>query len=43
MLAKGGRTNIGGFVLRLVARLPFLFVAGRLYGPTRSGGSRSRS
>jgi O-antigen/teichoic acid export membrane protein len=32
-LAKGGRTNILGFVLRLVARLPFLFIAGRLYGP----------
>jgi hypothetical protein len=23
-LAKGGRTNIAGFILRLVARLPFL-------------------
>ncbi|APR51692.1 lipopolysaccharide biosynthesis protein [Sphingomonas koreensis] len=32
-LAKGGRTNIFGFVLRLAARLPFLFIAGRLYGP----------
>lgn len=32
-LAKGGRTNVLGFVLRLVARLPFLFIAGRLYGP----------
>jgi O-antigen/teichoic acid export membrane protein len=32
-LAKGGRTNIFGFLLRLAARLPFLFVAGRLYGP----------
>ncbi|MBD8678081.1 lipopolysaccharide biosynthesis protein [Sphingomonas sp. CFBP 13720] len=32
-LAKGGRTNIFGFVLRLVARLPFLFIAGRVYGP----------
>lgn len=32
-LAKGGRTNIFGFVLRLLARLPFLFIAGRLYGP----------
>ncbi|MCB2068042.1 MAG: oligosaccharide flippase family protein, partial [Erythrobacter sp.] len=31
-LAKGGRTNVFGFVLRLVARLPFLFIAGRLYG-----------
>lgn len=36
-LAKGGRTNIGGFALRLVARLPFLFVAGRLYGPDAVG------
>jgi O-antigen/teichoic acid export membrane protein len=32
-LAKGGRTNVFGFVLRLAARLPFLFIAGRLYGP----------
>ncbi|KQN40611.1 polysaccharide biosynthesis protein [Sphingomonas sp. Leaf407] len=32
-LAKGGRTNVFGFVLRLVARLPFLFIAGRVYGP----------
>ena len=32
-LAKGGRTNIAGFALRLLARLPFLFIAGRLYGP----------
>ena len=32
-LAKGGRTNIFGFLLRLAARLPFLFIAGRLYGP----------
>jgi len=32
-LAKGGRTNIIGFLLRLAARLPFLFIAGRVYGP----------
>lgn len=32
-LAKGGRTNFFGFLLRLAARLPFLFIAGRLYGP----------
>jgi O-antigen/teichoic acid export membrane protein len=32
-LAKGGRTNVFGFVLRLAARIPFLFIAGRLYGP----------
>ncbi len=31
-LAKGGRTNIAGFILRLAARIPFLFIAGRLYG-----------
>ena len=36
-LAKGGRTNIVGFMLRLVARLPFLFIAGRLYGPAVVG------
>jgi O-antigen/teichoic acid export membrane protein len=36
-LAKGGRTNILGFILRLAARLPFLFIAGRLYGPETVG------
>jgi O-antigen/teichoic acid export membrane protein len=36
-LAKGGRTNIAGFVLRLAARIPFLFIAGRLYGPDAVG------
>ena len=36
-LAKGGRTNIFGFLLRLAARLPFLFIAGRLYGPDLLG------
>ncbi len=36
-LAKGGRTNIAGFALRLVARIPFLFIAGRIYGPDRVG------
>jgi O-antigen/teichoic acid export membrane protein len=36
-LAQGGRTNVAGFLLRLVARLPFLFIAGRLYGPERLG------
>ena len=36
-LAKGGRTNVLGFVLRLAARLPFLFIAGRLYGPSIVG------
>ena len=36
-LAKGGRTNILGFVLRLAARLPFLFIAGRVYGADALG------
>jgi len=36
-LAKGGRTNIAGFVLRLLARLPFLFIAGRVYGAETVG------
>ena len=31
-LAKGGRTNVAGFALRLIARIPFLFIAGRIYG-----------
>ena len=36
-LAKGGRTNFFGFLLRLAARLPFLFIAGRLYGKENLG------
>ncbi|OYW44938.1 MAG: polysaccharide biosynthesis protein [Sphingomonadales bacterium 12-68-11] len=36
-LARGGRQNLVGFVLRLVARLPFLFIAGRLYGADALG------
>ncbi len=36
-LAKGGRTNIAGFALRLLARIPFLFIAGRFYGPDLVG------
>ena len=36
-IAKGGRTNVIGFLLRLAARLPFLFIAGRLYGPDALG------
>lgn len=36
-LAKGGRTNIMGFLLRLAARLPFLFIAGRIYKPELVG------
>ena len=31
-LAKGGRTNFLGFLLRLAGTAPFLFIAGRLYG-----------
>ena len=31
-LAKGGRTNFLGFVLRLGGTAPFLFIAGNLYG-----------
>jgi hypothetical protein len=31
-LARGGRTNFFGFLIRLVARLPFLFIAGHWYG-----------
>lgn len=36
-LAKGGRTNFIGFLLRLAARIPFLFIAGRLYGADALG------
>src|SRR4051812_42799680 len=36
-LARGGRLNVFGFVLRLAARLPFLFIAGRIYGPAALG------
>ena len=36
-IAKGGRTNLLGFPLRLLARIPFLFIAGRLYGPEALG------
>jgi O-antigen/teichoic acid export membrane protein len=36
-LAKGGRANVFGFILRLAARIPFLFIAGRLYGPDALG------
>lgn len=36
-LAKGGRTNFFGFLLRLVARIPFLFIASRLYGAPAMG------
>ncbi len=36
-LARGGRTNFFGFLLRLAARLPFLYFAGRWYGPEALG------
>lgn len=36
-LAKGGRTNFFGFLLRLAARIPFLFIAARLYGKVPLG------
>lgn len=36
-LARGGRTNFVGFLLRLLARLPFLFIAGQLYGAEALG------
>ncbi len=36
-LAKGGRTNFVGFVIRLAGMLPFLFIAGRLYGAAALG------
>ena len=36
-LARGGRLNAFGFVLRLAARLPFLFIAGRVYGASELG------
>lgn len=36
-LARGGRLNAFGFVLRLVARLPFLFIAGHWYGASELG------
>ena len=36
-LARGGQANFVGFLLRLAARLPFLFIAGRLYGAAELG------
>jgi O-antigen/teichoic acid export membrane protein len=36
-LARGGRINFMGFVIRLIARLPFLFIAGRFYGAEALG------
>ena len=36
-LASGGRLNIFGFVLRLAGQIPFLFIAGRIYGAAQLG------
>jgi O-antigen/teichoic acid export membrane protein len=36
-LAKGGRQNFFGFLVRLAGMLPFLFIAGRLYGAAALG------
>ena len=36
-LAKGGRANVGGFLIRLIARIPFLFIAGQWYGAEALG------
>lgn len=36
-LAKGGRQNFLGFLVRLAGMLPFLFIAGRLYGAAALG------
>ncbi len=36
-LARGGRTNVFGFLLRLVARFPYLLIAGRMYGAAALG------
>ncbi len=36
-LAKGGRTNVIGFFMRLIARIPFLFIAGQWYGAEALG------
>ena len=36
-LARGGRLNIFGFVLRLAGMVPFLLIGGRIYGPASLG------
>jgi O-antigen/teichoic acid export membrane protein len=36
-LARGGRLNVFGFVLRLGGMVPFLFIGGRIYGPAALG------
>ena len=36
-LARGGRLNIFGFILRLPGMVPFVFIGGRIYGPAALG------
>ena len=36
-LFRGSLLNIGGFLLRMASRVPFLFIAGQLYGTARYG------
>lgn len=36
-LAKGGRTNTLGFLMRMIARVPFILIATRLYGAEALG------
>ncbi|MEO8454948.1 MAG: lipopolysaccharide biosynthesis protein [Sphingomicrobium sp.] len=36
-LARGGRLNVFGFVLRLAGMVPFLFIGGRMYGAASLG------
>ena len=36
-LARGGRLNVFGFVLRLAGMVPFLFIGGRIYGAEALG------
>ncbi len=36
-LAKGGRTNVAGFLIRLIARIPFLIIGGQWYGAEALG------
>jgi O-antigen/teichoic acid export membrane protein len=36
-LARGGRLNTFGFVLRLAGMVPVLFIGGRIYGPAELG------
>ena len=37
MLAKGGRANVAGFFIRLIARIPFLVAAAQWYGAAQMG------